>query len=365
MPLSPYSDEVDLNDLDLNEEDMDAYLAMNYTDDGEEEFTTLGQEDPVDVGGEEMLDQTKIKFPPSLEKWKDIPFSSRPKVTIDHARGEMWNQGKTEIEYILKHIQELEPTEDGRDGDLEKLLDLLFGDDSELFHAFKKILPKRGYKSSGNKMDQWEVYCRFLSTFFFICINNRTYRKLHEYVRSDTTDLLEPDVFDEILRNMESYNKGHPNKPRFWKVLENAFNEMARENFLLGPKDGSLKLGTDDDKVHANVQNMKDIPIDQESGLKRVRHVNDNVNGINNHVVSYAATGLPIQMAFEQTGQKIYDVFVGLMRGMFCKENSQEFPDLSNYVQLFVDRGYLKLPLLLWWLHTGGNILATVMRQDW
>jgi hypothetical protein len=70
-------------------------------------------------------------------------------------------------------------------------------------------------------------------------------------------------------------------------------------------------------------------------------------------------------MAFEQTGQKIYDVFVGLMRGMFCKENSQEFPDLSNYVQLFVDRGYLKLPLLLWWLHTGGNILATVMRQDW
>lgn len=316
-------------------------------------------------GGGDFLQSSG--FPPAMKDWKESPFDVEPSLTVDRSRGDLWNQGTVEINHVLKKIKELPDVSDedkstlGKVEGIEKLdgilkiFDLLFGEDSELFWAFKKILPP----STPNRLGHFPS---FLATFFYTCINNRNYRKQHQYHRSNTNNLLDPDEFDDILTKMDDYNKGKEGKPRFWTLLESAFNRSMGGTFMLAKDDGHVTLGVDDDKVAFNYGKQK---ADDDSGLKRARHVRDNLKGFVNHVVTFAASGLPIYSAFERKGQTDFDCVTNMLRELFGAEKKEELPDLTNFAELDVDRGYLKLPLLVWFLMTGGDVLATVPRNEW
>ena len=98
-----------------------------------------------------------------------------------------------------------------------------------------------------------------------------------------------------------------------------------------------------------------------EPRLKRVRHVWDNKLGINCHIVSYAAAGIPIVLKFEHEQHvTAMDTFNDIMRDLygvrgFCK------PNVPGRATLGVDRGHLLREQLMWWLETGGGILGTIM----
>lgn len=316
-----------------------------------------------DVGGQEEVPEG---FPPTLDQWKEVAFGGRTRVSFDKARMDLWAHGKNEIRFLKKMMKGLGDTEDGKDSLREKVMEYVGGEDSELFGAFKKIMPKRRLdNNTGRNVPRKEDFCRFMSTFYFTCVNNRSYTKLYEYTRSDTTGLLEPEIFNGILHQMDEFNKGKVGQPRFWDLLQNAFNGMVKEQFIMGPNDGEIVIGADDDKLHNNSLSLVNIPLNEECGIKRTRHPKDNINGMTNHVVSYVATGVPIAMAFETT--TLYLCFVGLMCGLFCATGHHgETPNLAGRrVTLNVDRGYLRLVLLIWWLKTGGDLLATVPRQEW
>ena len=85
-----------------------------------------------------------------------------------------------------------------------------------------------------------------------------------------------------------------------------------------------------------------------EPRLKRVRHVWDNKLGINCHIVSYAAAGIPIVLKFEHEQHvTAMDTFNDIMRDLFGAKGSAK-TNFSGRATLGVDRGYFLREQLVW-----------------
>ena len=84
-----------------------------------------------------------------------ILLNQKPRVTIDKARTELWLDGKKEIKCILNKIRNFPTTADGdvgNDDEKSKLLEYIYGEDSEIFHVFKKVIP-----ATGSRGKVWET----------------------------------------------------------------------------------------------------------------------------------------------------------------------------------------------------------------
>ena len=89
-----------------------------------------------------------------------------------------------------------------------------------------------------------------------------------------------------------------------------------------------------------------------ESHLKCVCHTRDNRRGINNHVISYAATDFPIASRFEHEDHvTLTDLFEDVIRAIFNFKGSGK-PNLSGVATLAIDCGYTRIAILSWWLAT-------------
>ena len=85
-----------------------------------------------------------------------------------------------------------------------------------------------------------------------------------------------------------------------------------------------------------------------------MRHIHDNEQGFNSHVVSYAATNLPIVLKIKHKQHTtVMDAFDAILRALFQVKGSAK-SNLSSRATLVVDRGYLLLSQFKWWLETGG-----------
>ena len=80
------------------------------------------------------------------------------------------------------------------------------------------------------------------------------------------------------------------------------------------------------------------------------------------HALVLSASGFPLQIKFQQTGQTILDIVVSLLAGAFGF-NKDRIPDLSNWISLKVDRQYSRKGLIVWCHRHGLDILCTLMRQ--
>ena len=90
--MSIFADQVDVDNL-LFKDDADRDAAMlDHDSFGFAESEFLEDSNPR-IGGEAHLEGKG--FPPKLDKWKTVPFTMEPLVTIDRARTDLWTQGQT------------------------------------------------------------------------------------------------------------------------------------------------------------------------------------------------------------------------------------------------------------------------------
>ena len=135
-----------------------------------------------------------------------------------------------------------------------------------------------------------------------------------------TRGFMSPDEMDNILDLMEEFHHGvvMGGEP-FWQILEDAANATFKK-FI--PKMGEQKanLTDDDDKLHHNRRSKRNIPLGEESMLKRTRHVRANANGIVYHVLISTASGIIYNSKFEQEDQSTFECFLEQMKDIFGLE---------------------------------------------
>ena len=77
--------------------------------------------------------------------------------------------------------------------------------------------------------------------------------------------------------------------------MQNAINETCRELFVEG-FDEYMRVTIDDDKMHYQAEKT------DTQGLKQMQHVRDNRKGFVAHTACYTASGLPIGIEWERSG---------------------------------------------------------------
>ena len=72
---------------------------------------------------------------------------------------------------------------------------------------------------------------------------------------------------------MDDHGTDQDFAPRFWELLEDAFNKTMVENFtrLKGIENEKTVYTLDDDKLHFGYCRLRDVVLGSESGLKRLQ----------------------------------------------------------------------------------------------
>ena len=320
-------------------------------DQGAAQADFYSSEDEDDSDGA-CIPSGKNCFPPPLSHWKDVEFSQHPKISIDMARTQLWKQGQLEIGFFRNKFAQ---------GGIDQVFDLLFGERSELCHAFKKLDMRN------------EDYYQFLATFFFSTRFSMNYEHLYNDPRMTASDFMSPKDFNGVLCKIEQHGSNTTFGKRFWELLENAFNECMKTNFFFDMvswtdvNEGNFNwfLTGDDDKVLFAFGSKRNAPISKDSKLKRARHVRDNRTGFTQHVLAQCACDLPIQSRFERIDDNGYHAMAGMMKKLFDFDHENQMPNLAGKLVLAFDRQYLEKPLLSFSLNLGADILGSLKRSGW
>ena len=120
------------NHLFGNDDDTDKgaaahFVGSNTNDDDDMLYDELEDDPEYFEGG---------AFLPRPKDWKDISFNEIPQVTFDMARSKFWKHGMKEIKYFIKKIKAIkDPSAKNK---LDKVVNLLAGPNSELFHGSRQ-----------------------------------------------------------------------------------------------------------------------------------------------------------------------------------------------------------------------------------
>ena len=275
------------DELFAGEDDKDAAADFESGDADEDNFIDPDA-DLVDEF-DDILGDVKKFTEITAKDWHVKPHSKMPKVTFDSARRQVWEHGKKEIRFFKEQVDsQFDP---GLDTDkFDTIVRVLAGPDSPTFHSFKQIIGKATHLD----FTQW------LSAFFFSCHMNKNYGKLSASDRVNTGGFADIDDYDEIWRKMELYAKGNRFQKHSWKEFEEALNKTLKCNFFPDPSKLNLQICLDDDKALFAHGLLREMPVDEDSDLARVRHVKENRTGFNCHCACLAATGIPIGVGFQK-----------------------------------------------------------------
>lgn len=339
------SEEVEFDEYDVDEfydeeygDYLNAYGGMyEHEDEDYQEQDTDYSYGPVPKG-----------FPPKISSYVDVDNSKHPILSFNLGKEEAWDQTKQEVEFIRERYGV-------RQDATLKIFEELFDEDSKLFDAWKDI--------TGNK--SLADFSLFMATFFLECRLKTTYQDIYEDKIIDTSNYLSPDQYRGWWKKFDDYHKTDRHKSRAWELIEDAFNVLAKEVFI--PNDEfMIRMTCDDDKHHFNFGvKQKDVPLDENSYLKRERHVKDNAPGMVADVCVYTGSGFPVHIHYRRKGETEFDSVKDAFKYLFNfgSDNPNSQPNLSGKVELAADRGYWRIPLLSWVLTLGAGILGTVMRQ--
>ena len=223
--------------------------------------------------------------------WKDVGKVEETKATVGVALEMAWDHAQLEFEFIH---QKLEDRCGSRKPSLGTIVDLIFGEDSEIFHVFK----------SENIFDAHDVFLDFLAIFLLSCSCQMSTKQLFSrYSPVNVKDFMSEEQYKErwarigvaCLPSVAERNKSETptGLETFWLKVEGAFNKYSRELFLAG-FDMPLQLTIDDDKAHFNGSGYN-------AGLKTVRHTQDNRNGNTCHTLVHSYSQIVVQIAWERT----------------------------------------------------------------
>ena len=82
----------------------------------------------------------------------------------------------------------------------DQIVTFLAGPDSDLFHAYKKIVHDATYSD----------FAEWLGAFFFSCRMGQNYNKLSGKSRIDSSDFADAKDYNHVWRMMDRYAKGDP-----------------------------------------------------------------------------------------------------------------------------------------------------------
>jgi len=127
------------------------------------------------------LDNNDVPFPPAISEYTKSD-SRQPLITFDKAKKTAFKQAVEEVKYFRDKLGH------GTKG-VDNAFDIMFGEDSELFSKFNV---KFGIKS-------FEVYSRFMATFFIECCLSTNYSKLCSLSLFDNTGQMPPQDFNGLM----------------------------------------------------------------------------------------------------------------------------------------------------------------------
>jgi len=275
--------------------------------------------DDEDGGDGKEVDEGKGPWPPDHREWKDNN-DTIPGINFNGANKNAWKQTKHEVLFIRKMCG-------AGVGDFMKSV---YGRNSRLFAKFKLF-----------GIDSFYEFNKFMATFFFECRYGRTYQRLYDDPRVNTSDLLEPKVYLQMWRKIDDYHKFASYSPRAWKEFEGAFNE-AMAMFIPQTEEDMFRLQFtyDDDKHHYKPTiRSEDRPHDENQTLKVLRHARDNAEGPCADAMVYSGSALPIHIHYRRKGETETTSFKKAVRNMFGFEEGITPPNLHGRVVFAADRG--------------------------
>jgi len=278
--------------------DFDFLLEQTvHQDDSNNYWISEGQAEEITADGDDF---------PSATDWKDDApdVISNTKVSIDKARRHLWKQAKTEIG-IIRSVWE----EDGPSFD--RLATRIFGPKSKLFQLLEEELSL-----------SYEIYCRFLATFFAASSRSTPASRLLQDKKFDSTGMIEKGKYYKLIKQIEEHRSGDES---LWMQLEDIFNSLAKKHFLSKRDDEELYVALDDDKHHFNYSKHADT-----YGLKRCRHIKDNRFGHTAHTAGLSATGYPLCVMFEREDEAQSQVYERMCKKMFGGRTGNGNPNLQG-----------------------------------
>lgn len=293
------------------------------------------------------LDDNDVSFPPAISEYTKSD-TSQPLITFDKAKKTAFKQAMQEVKYFRDKLGH------GTKG-VDNAFDIMFGEDSELFSKFNV---KFGIKS-------FEVYSRFMATFFIECCLSTNYSKLCSLSLFDNTGFLSPKEYNEIWTKIDNYHKKEKFSKRSWEDIEEAFNDMAKEIFVPTgtPPEFVINATIDDDKHHHNGTVAKrDQPLDEETNLSIGRHVKENAPGPTVDATVLSASGIVIHLHYRRPGETEFESIKATFKSLFKVGEGKELPNLSGKVSLAADRGYWRPKVIYFLIAMGVDIWGTIMR---
>ena len=331
-----------------------AFVGASVNDEYNDDFDYLENEDNPDDNywlSREQVDEFErpVGEYPEPSEWKadeDGNDHYGITVTVDKARRFLWKSAKTEIGIVR------ESWGDETDPSFDDLASKIFGPNSKLFHLLKEEL--------GDTTMTYEVFCRFLATFYTGSMVSQPVPMLYDVNLFDTNGLMNSkEEYIRIYRQMETLGAGEDDDT-LWMKVEDCFNNLMKKTFLSRRGNNDLSVALDDDKHHFNYSKNSDT-----YGLKRCRHVKDNRLGHTCHTAGLSGSGLPLCAMFQREGESTTDKYQVMMKKMFGSRSGNASPNLQG-ISLHSDRGYwtacLVFDTLLRW---GADINGTVARTHW
>ena len=122
----------------------------------------------------------------------------------------------------------------------------------------------------------FEDFAQWFGAFLFSCSLNMNYSSCYDHPNISTDEFCDVKQYNAIWNRIDKFGKGNSNIKRAWEQFQRAYNVTMTENFMPGRKDMRLQICCDDDKLEFAYSSLRDIPVDEESGISRQHHVKVN-----------------------------------------------------------------------------------------
>jgi hypothetical protein len=288
---------------------------------------------------------------PTANQWRDVagPNSCNVSATIDGARKALWDQAQVEIKFVRGKVKAALGM---KDATIRNLWDLILGPMISLLEE----------KIGLDKEHLRKVIGTYTLAAAYGLSKTQVFSK-NSFVKVDglTTEQDYQDFWNSVARcgckesGKNEYVRGL--RP-LWMDMQHDLNETCRKLFVEGFS-GFMRVLIDDDKMHYNIEKA------DTQGLKKSQHVRDNRKGFVAHTACYTASGLPIGIEWERSGDDTTAAATErLIRAQLSPMSGQhDLPMLAN-TEFCMDRGYC-LPSLLFdfLLPSGADILGTMKRS--
>jgi hypothetical protein len=273
------------------------------------------------------------------------------KVTLDEARSSAWKSAKQEINFIRGKVQKAAGK---KKVDIADLIDLVFGEDSELWAAFSRDIHI-----------SHETFLRFLGVFLLGSCHSKSCTQMYgtkSFIRSHANSLLPMESYKKIWGLIaEASLPAAIGQTTFWLSMQSAFNATCRKIFIIGINeiDLTLMIVLDDDKIHYETLKR------DTDGLKVSRHIKDNRLGHVLHTAVLTYSGVVIGVEAERSeDDTIGSATKRLIVNQLRPSHGTNGPPNLRKVDFHSDRAYWSPDFHQWIIQSGADIGASTRKRS-